>query len=792
MIELKSITLRNVVSFNSAKVPITKNSGLVLISGWNKDSITAVDQNNGAGKTLLFSSIGNCRYGSAPSSTLKNTKKDMLGSTKSEIELAFLDEQNQKVRFIQKPSKWLIHIDEEDQKVHRVANQQQKMEELWPITEDEFYAYTYITSMAGQRLHFQVQKPTERLKFITNIFQLEDYDLLKGYFTRMLGTIKDEQTKFSVIESKFLSINTQLEKLGWDEHSVAEAKAGKRKFKELKEERDILSSKVMKSRARLALLALYAKMLKRKKKASKGCKGDPDEQIGKLRNRLTIVREFDQYNKELDTYKSNTSRLKKKRDALVLEVEDDLPLSEITSEYAKLKDSLSDVNGDITESAQIAKQVTQVKNRLVRVTDDLSELGFPAVDDVDLETDIDDDISICRTTLKLKKLLDKNTGSSCPTCHQEVDVADIAASVKKAGKRLAKLEALSDARELVERHIELVAALEKLGKVPNVTKLEKKAKKFKSRIDELKVMGRRRERIEELDEQLDDISKPDKPKKKPKDGETVSSIKDAIELYREYEKADDALSSFLKDHDNLGDVKNPAAEIESIEGRASELESKLKKMDKRYQKLMDKNSSRDLKLGEFRVLSKQKLEFEGDMEAAKPLLEKRDLYKALEHTYGAKGLKVDAANQILGLLEANLNRYAPLIFAEPFDFNVYADDHGIHCEVNRNNGHPATDVRLLSGAESDCFKLLFSVALLLMVPPERRTNFVVLDEPDSHMDPRTSSLFIERFLPFLREVVPHTFLITQSDHGLFSNCDSWTVVKQDGVSELKRKKVDRG
>jgi len=154
--------LRNIVHFEHAKVDVEKNNGLVIISGLNKDSLVADDQNNGAGKSLLWSAIPNLRYAAAPSSTLKNTKKDMLDSSKSEIELSFLNNHGKKIRVIQKPTKWLVYEENEngkleDTQARTTAIQQEKIAEHFPITQDEFYSYVYLSSIQGQRLHFEAQ-----------------------------------------------------------------------------------------------------------------------------------------------------------------------------------------------------------------------------------------------------------------------------------------------------------------------------------------------------------------------------------------------------------------------------------------------------------------------------------------------------------------------------------------------------------------------------------------------------------------------------------------------------------
>lgn len=792
MIEVDSFILRNIVHFNEAKVPVRKNNGLVVISGWNKDSRIAEDQNNGAGKSLLWSAFPNCMYAAAPSSTLKNTKKDMLDSSKSEIDIRFRNNQGMKTRIVQKSTKWLVF--EEDRKTGELkdsqartsAIQQEKIAEHFPISQDEFYAYTYLSSIQGQRLHFQVDKPAERLKFITSIFQLDAYDKLKKYFTTMLGKIKDEQTKFDVLESKLLNVNTQLQKVNWNEGDAEKAKDSKKEFKRLKEKRDKLSRSASEVEQILGILKSLKRMIEKRDSLMEDFPEGKsvDEVAKKLRSRKEVIRVYEAYVKQMASYERSTKRI---REALAELDTEGLPSRK---KLVKKWDSLDKKRRSLSEKLADARSTAEHHQRCKRLVDQvllkLKKLGFDNAEDVDMETDIDDDISICRTTLKLKKLLHSSEDSVCPTCQQSVDMDSIAKNVKKANKRLKKLETLAEARKYRQRYDEVAAEIEEIGEVPDPDVLEKEYESLKEKLQTIKAQIRTHEKRDELQDDLDNIEKPEKPEKTPPKNADVEAIDEALEVCRELGKINHAIENVLSENPDLVAAENDIeGHIENAKEKLSAFNTKLKKLDKKYQKLMKFSSEFDLRLGEYRVLSKQKLELEQEIEQIKPLLAKRDLYKALEKAYSAKGLKVAKANEIVRLLEANLNRYSNLIFAEPFTFNVYATEKGVFCDVDRGNGK-VSDVRLMSGAESDSFRLLFMLSLLLMVPSERRTNFVVLDEPDSHMDARTRSLFAERYIPFLREVVPHVFLITPHDHHLYRECENWVVRKEGGVSKLVR------
>jgi DNA repair exonuclease SbcCD ATPase subunit len=106
--------------------------------------------------------------------------------------------------------------------------------------------------------------------------------------------------------------------------------------------------------------------------------------------------------------------------------------------------------------------------------------------------------------------------------------------------------------------------------------------------------------------------------------------------------------------------------------------------------------------------------------------------------------------------------------------------------VDRNTGKvdDVSDVRHLSGAESECFSLLCAASLIMLTPDSRKLNMIVLDEPTSHMHAVTRELFNQKFIPFLRELVPSVFIITPHDDDTGPNSAEWIVEKHKGVSKL--------
>ena len=796
MLEVSDIWMRKVVSYDKIHIPINKNNGFVVITGHNKDSRIAEDQNNGAGKSLLLSSLPNLLYSAAPMATSKNAKKEMLDNSQSFIRTAFLNNEGTPVRVTQTPKNWVIeeHDGQEyvDQQVRTVALQQEKIEEHFPISEAEFYSYIYIQSQ--MRLAFQVGKPLDRLKFITEVFHLDEYDRLKKYFTKMLGRIKDEQTKFDVIQSKLLSVNASLKKLRWTEKKESDLAESKERLDIVKSEHVDLGRDISRQKALVRGLKSLSRLEEEKAALDKNVLAQI-KQLGSVEDAIVYYKHQIDLHHKLENYRIQFASAKKQHRRIIAKLEEiqkqNLPSASVLK---KRKVSIRDKIETLRENKRIAEQALKKYDELVQRRDKtkilLKELGFESIDDVEMKRDIDEDMSICKTTLKLEKLLNRGN-HVCPTCHQDVDVDDIAANVKKANRRLTKLRTLQKARDFVNEYVAICEELaeEKIDiSVEYITGLDQKISSYESKLEDIDNQLALRKKIDDLEEDLASIERPKKPKEEPDDLDFLV-VKSSLEVCNEFAKIEHSISSIYRSHKGLRKIVKELGLEKAYEEMSDELNvntSHYDELSEEQSELIKYVSKMDLKFGEYRILIKQKNEYETEMEEIRPLLEKRDMYKALEQAYGPKGLKVERADEIVAILETNLNQYSHFIFAEPFSFSVYANEKGIHCEVKRGAKDKVSDVRLLSGAESDCFRLLFMLSMLVMVPHTRRTNFIVLDEPDSHMDEATREIFRDSFLPYLREVVPHIFLITPKDPHFYNDFEHWEVVKEQGLSKVRR------
>lgn len=175
------------------------------------------------------------------------------------------------------------------------------------------------------------------------------------------------------------------------------------------------------------------------------------------------------------------------------------------------------------------------------------------------------------------------------------------------------------------------------------------------------------------------------------------------------------------------------------------------------------------------------------MRLAKAKVADLDVLKLLEKAYtaGTGGLKSLAIQTICDKMAQKTNQYAPLIFPEDYRFSFELGTQFSILVTRTYKGEQiTTDVRKLSGAESSMCSLLFLIVLLTFVPKAKRSNSIILDEPNANFGQEMTEALI-RFLPVLNKVIPHIIVITpHSEHDYGESARYFTVVKKGNNSKI--------
>lgn len=744
MIKLLSMELDNVVYFQHAELKVDQRP-FTVISGYNKDSLISNQTNNGAGKSLLMSAIPNLLYEATPLESGRASKKAMLSGKTSKIATVWQVDKDI-YEIVQYANKTSISKNGTDAEIRLAKDQRARVSEIFPLSEDEFYSYVYLQSQ--RPLNFIIAQPAARLHYITELFDLNVYDKLKAYFTAKLGEIKDKQVEMDVVTSAHLRTVQLLERLNWSEADGDKLEAAT-KFIEKNR------SRLRKQQSKVAAIEKAEADRKELEAAQAELK-----RIGKTKSIDWIeqtedkLRAFVRYEEELEEYREFKSEL----DSAIKKLGEPLACqAKSISKQESLVDKLED---KLTVLVETRKEYMRIREERSELEDELKAIRPKKI--IPKET-LEASQRHCLNVLEFESILHDCDDGECPTCLQSVDVSRYRKQIDAAKKELKTVKAGLHYHKIAAKldALELPDFDEKAYK-----KLVKQYKKLVSKLDEMEEQQETFNRQQRLNKQMLQLEKPDSPSgSRPK--HTLEELRDMRRDSVERKRLESIIEVISVEH--LGDLKSEKA--------------KLRKIEQQYDKHQSTAIQFSSRQGEYRTLIKERKKHEQDLKALRPIIEQRDLFKSMEKAYSNRGLKVNAANNVLAQIEKNLNQYANLIFAEPFQFNLRAEKDGVHCDVDRGNGK-VSDIRRLSGAETDSFRLLWMWVLLIMAEPSKRTNFVVLDEPDSHMDQTTRDLFIERFIPALRTMVPNLYLVTPKDKHKFTDCSYITVVKENGVSRL--------
>lgn len=764
MIEICESDFKGIVSYREGKYDFTDNCGFVVVSGVNKDSLISREQNNGAGKSVFFGMIPNVRFEKTP--LADTVKKARIHSKGSHVTLK-VKNLGHTWDITQSASGYQIDRDTVDLKVRGQAMQKAKVAEIIPLTEDEWYSYVYLQSQKS--LGFQQSTPRVRMTYITDVWRLDQYDIMRKHFDKKIDEVKMAKNEYDVHVSTSVQLSGALKKNGWNNKKQAELDEATDIVKNLSKKVKNLQTRAQELRSLKKQVEFYETTAGKLKKLEKKAKYTKAE----LKEMYKLAEQHEHYAEAKAEYDETFAKLNKRLKALGK-----------TKGTKALKVRAKELRAELAKWEEEEKRLTKVRDKYddaKRELENLDDHSEPELRPfltkcnkakIDPMEALKEEQSMVKTTLKLADLLHEHEDGKCPTCQSAINIKDLEVSLKVAKKRKGILSSMIYALEIRNTRTENKAIIDGLNfDERGFYALRKKIKVANAELDEISEQVEAATKFDQISEQLAELKEPKAPKGKVK--LTVEEIEEAVEVLNEIK----ALKSRLAEYEDVPEDHGISAELK-------EVKKKLNKLETKYEKAF----STTVKLGqlqaEFKLLTKQRKDLDVQIDKLLPLTKKLEMFKTLSKAYSNKGLKLYAMNNILYQLQQHYNAYANLIFAEPFKFTVTAKEDGVHIIVDRGHGNPS-DVRELSGAESDSFRLLHFLACLIMAPDDRRVNLAILDEPDSHMDLATAGLFADRYIPFLRTLVPHIFLITQKGKHMHSNCDYLTIEKKNGVSKVK-------
>lgn len=646
-----------------------------------------------------------------------------------------------------------------------------------------FYATCYIQMQRD--CSFQRAKPKERLDFITELFDLHVYDLLRKEYSGHLRTLANAKTEHGVLANELVEAETKLKELAFTSKDKSKLRKLTKSLAKISDRLQELYS----SQADLSSIVGKAdrlEQLQTKLDTALGQIGDlspTDKTLDKLKRQLKDIRQWEKYASALETYKKQKAKIKARLEELgdIASPEHELKsvISEhdaLTDDYDSLKTKRTSLVSEFREYETQLDKFTKLEARVKKLRDKALGTGLAKTVGLkkshgykEINSTIRPVTDLARVTVDLCDRLDgHNTDGVCPVCNSG------SFDSKSLKRNLANARSLIADREIVEEYAFALRAFSSAEKptepTGDVTKLDKRIAKIKSKMEVLEERHGVLTKYIDLEESLGALDKPKKPTDKPKLGyDECEKLIDSVQHAQE-------IKSRIADLGNVDGVGDAKKRLKKIKAEIAELVEETKDLDTKIRKLKMREYETEILQSNIAKLNKK-------LEAIGPLLAEQDLYKALQEAYSPNNLKLQAADRIVGFLEDSLNAFSHLAFLEPMRFEIRTQKDGIRAEVIRSNGE-RSDIVHLSGAETNCFRLLFAMSLLPLLPENRRTNFLVLDEPDSNCSDPVRDHLIREFLPKLRTVVPHIFWITPKTIDGFDDCTFIKIEKRSGVSNV--------
>lgn len=774
MIRLKGFGLKDVLTFEDTELTLGQESGLYIVAGKNLDS-RIKDNTNAVGKSRLFSAIPTAAFETDPLALKKRNKKDILKSKGSVHILEVENHQGQHYRFEQSATaykifkhdgKELVNINQTGKAV-KLEIARTHLETAFPMTEAMFYATCYISDQ--RNCGFLKATPKERLSYITDLFGLDIYDQLRKIFTKQLGDVAKTEIEFKTLAQELKTKEDKLGSVKWGSKQATRLRKLKTELDAIRSELNSLYEKIGTFNQAKKNVERYEKLTGRLAELKTKLKGiDPTQStLDSLQKDYKSAAASETYFESLDEYKTEIKAIDRRLAKLS---KPSASTDELAAEYEKLIAIIPKLERDVNDSKEANDEYLSAKAQNEEHKKKANSLltKFKATrlfKDLKLKSDFSalvPHIEALRTTVALwDQIQDHDHLNGCPVCGSSIKLKDLKLRVANAKQHLSDFEI----------YLKYLSEIDHIVKVkaPKIDiEISKKLTKAKARLKTVKAEGINAEEYEGLVEERKKLRKPIKPKRLVKT--SSAKLESTIQLLTEFLQ----IKTRLKD---LGSENYDANTHKKLSKQVAELNSKSNAIESEWRKL-------NLARIEHDTLQESVNELSAKLSEIAPILEKRNQLKHVQAAYSPNNLKLQAAETIVRRLEDSLNRYSALVFLEPMKFQIRTQKDGISAIVTRNNGE-TSDIVYLSGAEANCFRMLFAVSLLPLIPEEKRTNFMILDEPDSRCSVASRGHLIREFIPILRQIVPHVFWITPKSIDDFHDYRLLTIVKEKGSSRME-------
>jgi len=687
-----------------------------------EEGITFINGRNRSGKSLLMSPIPAILYDVDP---IPTNSRAVLSLTSDQHELDF-------TVFNQsgKRNKFEIAIDGRDQKTETINAGRTLIDEHFcaHIQYSLFETTVSISGLAEHPLAKKGSKPSQRLDWVHET--LAYASVLDSYLEdveKKLKHTRDDAVRFNLLKDQLNKLET-VEKPTSDPDKIkGRLTVLNGEIKELERKKRLVEQALELDTKRVQKPDLSLEEAQQKLKAQ--------EAIVRQQNALKPL--FESYEEDLAKYKKHQKNIDAAKGVY-----------KTACESAKLKaqnpstveDSLGD---DIRALQQRIKRAISNNAQYEQEAEDrdLAQSDHEVSCNSEKEftkriNDLRETIAINSSQLKFIKGDKRN----CPMCGSNKSHMHDAQSIErerdKAKKRLESIEydySVWQARQ--KTYVEYI----------DVEKLEKRVEKLTNVIAAAEaynnLVNRRIDEPEQVDFDVDKLKK----------------AKNRVEFYSNavIEAKAYTASKKIAVPDNNEYVSWKKTDLRALE---VDLDKELRQKSKQHSELSEKliTVKTNAALYTKYIGSRREL-----IEAAKPLKQANSdnrLLQIAKKGLGRDGFRTKRLEKTLELFVHNLNEFAPLIWDEPFKFEIETGPRKCDVVVHRNNKYGTTST--FSGSEKRCWQALAALAMLRLLPSNRRCDTIILDELDANMDMTGRAKLIQDFIPELRKTVDKIIVVS--------------------------------
>jgi len=737
-IRLKSVRLQKVVLFEDASFKFA--NGITYVVGKNTNR-REPDASNMTGKSLLFSILPQAILDASPLPVkgIRSASKD--GMSKSSCITVSAEVGDQKVDVSKSLAKHTILIEGSDIQRRGKVLVKDKLKTLFPLSEEEFFSLYYLNTLRPNTLQYGTAPV--RAQFFVNLFRLNHLDEVRKWLLRQSSEVAENQRLRDRLREELKAL-PQHKPLA-DLRSTIELLSS-RQERLKKEARDLniewtqsqLHESVQPARRRV-------KELRAQLKEDGASLREEYRKLEKKRRTLIDLK------RQQELYQESQAKLK--GNPYVGKDKDELKL---------LRTKIIQRQNQLQSTASDEPDKPAVSRKLATLGESVSEsIATKATRQVALYMQAKNELA------DFKELLREH--QQCPTCRSELSGRVTRATVKMLRNKALKLR--REAAALLKQKKARVAWIE--------------WSEYAQAVEEFKRQEKIRHWLKKHSlKQINAVVESSHIKPITHKGDVRTELQvlaRRLNTVTEQLRLADQLAEAQALYDDLKKrVVRPTREQSVIR---KDLDRVAERMDRIGEELP--KATADYRLA--KETHKQRRKLQATISELRSGSRAKVL-QALVNVFSKGGVKLLVLQRIARLLQQNMNKYAKLLYPEPMEFTLTVTHSRFDITATRmlKARKDVSDVRNLSGAESRLFPLLLLLALLPMIPIKRRMDTLILDEPETNMDPGMRRILTDTLLPQLNKIVPKIVVISPHQSLVPAGARAFTVVKRGDQSTLER------